>query len=154
MNKEDIKKNLVTGVSAAVGSTMSSMATESVIKSQDAPDELEVVDAAQQETANHSLEGYSNVSPDVNSSAHEEPVMIVSSEINSLPISPEDVIVDPEPVMYGGPVIDDEDLIVIDIDSDMYGGPVDVMYGGPIPDSPEPIDVDCDIYGGPVDVDI
>ena len=183
MDKEDKKKDLIVGVSAAVGSTLSSRATESMVVKNEASDEMEVnVDSAVPQHADISTDKPDNVSTTRPSSTNEENVItIVPPKEDVQQISSDDIIVDPEPVMYGGPVIDDEDLVVIDIDSDIYGGPVDVivdsdvideelvididcmyggpvediepvMYGGPIPEDIEPIDIDSDIYGGPVDI--
>lgn len=184
MDKEDKKKNLIVGVSAVLGSTLSSKATESMVVKNDTSNEMEVnveMDVPQHEDI--STDETSEVSTAKPPSMNEESaVTIVPSKEDVQPISPDDIIVDPEPVMYGGPVIDDEDLVVIDIDSDIYGGPVNLivdpdvnddefvididsnmygspvedieptMYGGPMPEDIEPIDIDSDIYGGPVNI--
>ena len=184
MDKEDKKKDFIVGVSAAVGSTLSSKATESMVVKNDTSDEMEVnMEMAVPQQADISTDETSEVSTASPPSTNEESVVtIVPPKENVQPISPDDIIADPEPVMYGGPVIDDEDLVVIGIDSDIYGGPVNLivdpdviddefvididsnmygspvedieptMYGGPMPEDLEPIDIDSDIYGGPVDI--
>lgn len=157
MDKKKIKENLVTGISATVGSTVSSVTTASVIKNNKEMDDVEVVGVESQNATDVPTDEHHNESTVIHPSTHVESVVaIVPENENPQPISPEDIIIDSEPVIYGGPVIDDENLVVIDIDSNIYGGPVEdiepVIYGGLLPDDIEPIDIDCDIYGGPVDI--
>ena len=146
MDKEEKKKNIVMGVSAAVGSTASSAVTESIIKNSTEMGDAEVVAVESQDVT------------DIPTATSEESVAVIVPQSENPQLEPSDIIIEPEePVIYGGPMIDDEDLVVIDIDSDIYGGPVEdiepMMYGGPIPDDDlEQIDIDCDIYGGPVDI--
>ena len=152
MDKEEKKKNLVLGVSAAVGSTLSSTATESMMIKNEKTDDVEIIAVDHQHVTDLAVDESPNDSTAISPSTHEGSVVTsVPQNENILPISTDDVIPDPEPVMYGGPIVDDEDLVVIDIDSDMYGGPVEdiepMMYGGPIPEDIEPVDIDCDIYG-------
>ena len=152
MDKEEKKNNLIVGVSAAVGSTLSSSAAESVMIKNEGSDEQDVAVTDNPDISTDRPDNDLNIY----SSIHEESgVTLIPTKDDVQSISPEDIIIDPESVMYGGPVIDDEDLVVIDIDDNIYGGPVDdieVIYGGPIPDDIEPVDIDCDIYGGPVDI--
>ena len=63
MDKEDKKKDLIVGVSAAVGSTLSSRATESMVVKNEASDEMEVnVDSAVPQHADISTDKPDNVS--------------------------------------------------------------------------------------------
>lgn len=158
MDNEEKKKNIVMGVSAAVGSTASSAVTESIIKNSTEMGDVEVVAVESQNVTDIPTDGHHDESIVTPSSTSEESVAVIVPQSENPQLEPSDIIIEPEePVMYGGPIVDDEDLVVIDIDSDMYGGPVEdiepMMYGGPIPDDDlEQIDIDCDIYGGPVDI--
>lgn len=157
MDNEEKKKNIVMGGSAAVGSTASSAVTESIIKNSAEMEDVEVVAVDSQDVTDIPTDGHHDESIVTPSSMPEESVAVIVPQSENSQLEPSDIIIEhEEPVIYGGPMIDDEDLVVIDIDSNIYGGPVEdiepVMYGGPLPDDIESIDIDCDIYGGPVDI--
>lgn len=122
MDKENKKNNLIAGVSAFVGSTLSSNATEAVINKNIASDEDELVP----QRLDISIGGSDNVTTNIDPSTNEEiDVPIVPQNDDVHQISLDDIILDPEPVLYGGPIPDDIDPI--DIDCVIYGGPADMI---------------------------